>query len=338
MATDGVHVEAGAGPIYDRLGLTYATTRQEDPRIAAAIRGALGPVESVVNVGAGTGSYEPADALVIAIEPSGAMIAQRAAGRPALVVQGVAEALPLPDGAVPDFQTVMRPTLVSLNDGKAHTLQQIREAVATALGVNEEDQEQLGCWNSPTPDGKNQQTKLVEIADELSPSEAVGRLVQAADAAVAAELLDRVLAQPPAFLERLALRLLEAMGYGGRESLMEHTGKSGDAGLDGLVRQDALGLELVGVQAKRYEKFSSVSRPELQAFVGALHGAQTSRGVFVTTARFSSGAKAFAEGVSARLVLIDGAELTRLMVRYNVGVSVRESFDLKQLDEELFDD
>jgi len=75
------------------------------------------------------------------------------------------------------------------------------------------------------------------------------------------------------------------MGYGGRESLAEHTGKPGDAGLDGLVRQDALGLELVGVQAKRYDRDATVHRPEIQAFVGALQGAQTSRGVFVTTAR-----------------------------------------------------
>lgn len=175
-------------------------------------------------------------------------------------------------------------------------------------------------------------------ADELSPSEAVGRIVESADAAVAADLLDRVLAQPPAFLERLALRLLKAMGYGGRESLLEHTGKSGDAGLDGLVRQDALGLELVGVQAKRYDKAATVKRPEMQAFVGALQGAQTSRGVFVTTGSFSSGARQFADGVGMRLILLDGRELTRLMVRYSVGVTVRETYDLKEVDEVFCED
>lgn len=295
----------------------------------------------------------------------------------------------------------MRPALVALGDSKAHTLQQIREAVALALGVSEVDQQQLlpsgkqttysnriawalthmgkaGLVSRPAraqyaltqrgrevleahPDRVDMAVllafaeyrafrtpKAVDMAitdvaittvvDELSPSEAVGSLIQAADAAVAGDLLDRVLAQPPAFLERLALRLLKALGYGGRESLLEHTGKSGDAGLDGLVRQDALGLELVGVQAKRYDKDLAVGRPELQAFVGALQGAQTSRGVFVTTGRFSAGARQFADGVSMRLVLIDGAELTRLMVRYNVGVSVRETFDLKQLDEEFFED
>jgi restriction system protein len=174
--------------------------------------------------------------------------------------------------------------------------------------------------------------------DDVSPSEAVGTIVEDSYDALAEELLDRVLAQPPVFLETLSLRLLRAMGYGGREATLEHTGKPGDAGLDGLVRQDALGLDLVGVQAKRYDKDSSVNRPEVQGFVGALQGAQTSRGVFVTTGRFSPGAKQFAEGVPMRLVLIDGAELTKLMVRYNVGVSVRESFELKQADEEFFEE
>ncbi|MDQ2709337.1 MAG: restriction endonuclease [Actinomycetota bacterium] len=103
----------------------------------------------------------------------------------------------------------------------------------------------------------------VAVTADLSPSEAMESLVNGADAAVAGELLERILAQPPAFLERLALRLLAARGYGGRESLTEHTGKSGDAGLDGLVRQDALGLELVGVQAKRYDRDACVNRPEI---------------------------------------------------------------------------
>ena len=176
------------------------------------------------------------------------------------------------------------------------------------------------------------------MSDELSPSEAVGAIVEKSYDTLAAELLDRILAQPPAFLETLSLRLLRAMGYGGRESLLEHTGKPGDSGLDGVVRQDALGLDLVGVQAKRYDKDTAVGRPDIQAFVGALQGAQTTRGVFVTTGKYSPGAKQFAENVAMRLRLIDGKELTKLMVRYNVGVQVRETFELKQIDEETFDE
>jgi restriction system protein len=176
------------------------------------------------------------------------------------------------------------------------------------------------------------------VSDELSPSEAVNAIVEDSYDTLAAELLDRILAQPPTFLEALSLKLLQAMGYGGRESLAEHTGKPGDSGLDGIVRQDALGLDLVGVQAKRYDKEKTVQRPDIQAFVGALQGAQTTRGVFVTTGRFSPGAVQFAENVAMRLRLIDGKELTKLMVRYNVGVQVRETFDLKQIDEDAFEE
>jgi len=185
---------------------------------------------------------------------------------------------------------------------------------------------------------EKQAEKSVSVVDEVSPSEAVNAIVEDSYDTLAAELLDRILAQPPTFLESLSLKLLQAMGYGGRESLTEHTGKPGDSGLDGIVRQDALGLDLVGVQAKRYDKDKTVQRPDIQAFVGALQGAQTTRGVFVTTGRFSPGALQFAESVAMRLRLIDGKELTKLMVRYNVGVQVRETFDLKQIDEDAFED
>ena len=96
------------------------------------------------------------------------------------------------------------------------------------------------------------------VSTDVSPSEAIGALIEDSNAKLAADLLERVLAQPPVFLETLALRLLAAMGYGGRESVLEHTGQPGDAGLDGLVRQDALGLDLIGVQAKRYDRDSPV--------------------------------------------------------------------------------
>lgn len=179
---------------------------------------------------------------------------------------------------------------------------------------------------------------VTSAATELSHEEAVGNIIEIANADLGRDLLDAILAQPPVFLERLALRLLAAMGYGGREALTEHTGRPGDAGLDGLIRQDALGLELVGMQAKRYDKDATVNRPEIQAFVGALQGAQTSRGVFVTTGRFSPGARKFAESVAMRLVLLDGAELTRAMIVYNVGVSVRETFELKQIADNLIEE
>jgi restriction system protein len=306
--------------------------------------------------------------------------------------------------AVPDYETLMRPTLAVLGDSRQHTRGDIRDGVAASTGISGEDlaellpsgkatvfgsrvgwaltyMSQAGLATRPKrgvylitdrglkvleqhparidnsvleqfpeflefrarrnekgePTGTRGEPTSVSVA-ALSPTEAIERLVSDADDAVAAELLDRVLAQPPAFLERLALRLLSALGYGGREALLTHTGRPGDGGLDGIIRQDALGLDLVGVQAKRYDRDAAVQRPEMQAFVGALQGAQTSRGVFVTTGRFSSGARTFAEQVGVRLVLIDGTELTRLMVRYNVGVSIRETYELKSVDEDFFED
>jgi restriction system protein len=144
--------------------------------------------------------------------------------------------------------------------------------------------------------------------DELAPREAITEVIDAAHSAVAADLLARILKQPPVFLEQLVLRLLVKMGYGGLEDPAEHMGAPGDAGLDGLIRLDPLGLDVVYVQAKRYTD-RHVGRPDIQAFVGALHGAQASRGVFITTSRFSPEARDYADRVNARLVLIDGPEL-----------------------------
>ncbi len=173
--------------------------------------------------------------------------------------------------------------------------------------------------------------------EDLSPRDAIEDVIDSAHSAVAADLLARVLKQPPAFLEQLVLRLLVKMGYGGLETPAEHLGAPGDAGLDGLIRLDRLGLDVVYVQAKRYTD-RHVGRPDIQAFVGALHGAQATRGVFITTSRFSSEARDYAERVNARLILIDGPELAALMIEHDCGVIVEESFVLKQVDENFFEE
>jgi restriction system protein len=173
--------------------------------------------------------------------------------------------------------------------------------------------------------------------EDLSPREAIEDVIDSAHSAVAADLLARVIKQSPAFLEQLVLQLLVKMGYGGLEAATEHLGAPGDAGLDGLIRLDVLGLDVVYVQAKRYTD-RHVGRPDIQAFVGALHGAQATRGVFITTSRFSSDARDYAERVNARLVLIDGPELAALMIEHNCGVVVEESFVLKRVDENFFEE
>ena len=143
--------------------------------------------------------------------------------------------------------------------------------------------------------------------DVLSPTESVASIVDEANSTVAAEVLARVLAKPPVFLERMVLLLLSRMGYGGLESTTEHLGGPGDEGLDGVIRQDALGLEVIYVQAKRYAPERKISRPDIQGFVGALVGAKAERGIFITTSSFTTDARAYATGsVGTRVVLVDG--------------------------------
>lgn len=173
---------------------------------------------------------------------------------------------------------------------------------------------------------------------DLTPIEAIEVAVRESNEALAAELLQRVLDQPPVFLEQLVLTLLSAMGYGGRAGAStEHLGRSGDGGIDGVVRQDVLGLDRVYVQAKRYAAENTVGRPDIQAFVGALHGQQADRGVFITTSRFSADARSFVERIPNRIVLIDGRRLVELMILHNVGVQDESTFVLKRLDEDFFD-
>lgn len=174
-------------------------------------------------------------------------------------------------------------------------------------------------------------------AGDLSPQERMDAAASELAAAVAAELLQRINAQPPAFLEKVVLDLLVAMGYAGALGRADHLGGTGDEGVDGIVSQDALGLDLIYVQAKRYASGKVVGRPEIQAFVGALQGAQATRGVFITTSRFTTEGTVYAERVTQRVVLIDGEELTRLMVEHGVGVQTEQLYVMRRVDEDFFE-
>lgn len=176
----------------------------------------------------------------------------------------------------------------------------------------------------------------VDSGPEVDPQEQIAGAIAEIDAAVAMEVVDRIKAQPPDFLERIIIDLMVAMGYGGNLGHAEHLGGSGDEGFDGVIHQDALGLERVYLQAKRFAD-RTVGRPEIQGFAGALQGAGATRGVFITTSKFSSEAREFAERIPARVVLIDGPELGRLLVEYRVGVQVKHSFDVVEVDDDVFD-
>ena len=190
-------------------------------------------------------------------------------------------------------------------------------------------------------DGNGQITSVsppeAGILKDLTPDEIMRTAAGELQQALSAELLSKILASPPDFFERLVVQLLVAMGYGG--SALEAgraLGKSGDNGVDGVIDQDALGLDRIYVQAKRYTD-SKVSSGEIRDFFGSLDRFKATKGLFVTTSSFSPSAKETAELLSKRIVLIDGPQLTRLMIRFDIGCRVEETIQIKKLDEEFFE-
>ncbi len=147
--------------------------------------------------------------------------------------------------------------------------------------------------------------------------------------------MERIHDQSPGFFEQLVLDVLHAIGYGGtREGAAERLGKSGDEGVDGVIREDRLGLDTVYIQAKKWT--GTVGRPEIQKFVGALQGQNATKGVFITTSSYSPDAIEYAAKVTPRIILVDGNELAQLMIENDVGVSVARRYLVKRLDLDYF--
>jgi restriction system protein len=171
--------------------------------------------------------------------------------------------------------------------------------------------------------------------DQTTPEEMLESGYQALRSTLAADILQLVKGVSPAFFERLVMQLLLKMGYGGtRDDAGQVVGKSGDGGIDGIINEDRLGLDVIYIQAKRWD--GDVGRPEIQKFVGALAGNKASKGVFITTSGFSKEARAYAGQVNSKVVLIDGAMLADLMIDYNIGVSTRETYEIKRVDSDFF--
>ncbi|TRA97292.1 restriction endonuclease [Agrobacterium salinitolerans] len=158
------------------------------------------------------------------------------------------------------------------------------------------------------------------------------------EAALQQDLLERVRAAPSGFFERLIVNLLLAMGYGGSAAEAGRAlGRSGDDGVDGVIDQDALGLDRVYIQAKRYAASNTVGPSAIRDFFGSLDRHKATKGLFVTTSTFTASARETADYLSKRIVLIDGEHLTRLMSRYNIGCRIEETLIIKKMDEDFFD-
>jgi restriction system protein len=172
--------------------------------------------------------------------------------------------------------------------------------------------------------------------DEETPVETLERVQRQLEASLAAELLERIMGASPAFFERVVVDLLLAMGYGGsREDAGRTIGRSGDGGLDGVISEDRLGLDVVYIQAKRWD--ASVGRPVVQAFAGSLEGARARKGVLITTSSFTADAKEYVRHIEKRIVLIDGQTLAALLIQHDVGVTLESTYAVKKVDLDYFE-
>lgn len=170
-----------------------------------------------------------------------------------------------------------------------------------------------------------------------TPEEAIELAHQGLREQLAEELLSRILACSPSFFEQLVVELLVKMGYGGsRRDAGERIGQTGDGGIDGIIKEDRLGLDTIFVQAKRWQ--GSVGRPEIQKFVGALQGQRARKGVFITTSNYTAEATDYASRIDTKVVLMDGQQLAGLMIDFDVGVATAATYLVKRVDSDYFEE
>ena len=190
-------------------------------------------------------------------------------------------------------------------------------------------------FHSTSPADSSAPTQQSEPVEQATPDEQLAAAHQALTQSLADDLLAQVRAASPTFFEQLVVDLMIAMGYGGsRKEAGRATQQTNDDGIDGIIKEDKLGLDVIYLQAKRWS--NTVHRPEIDKFIGALTRQRARKGVFITTSDFSSGAREAAMSLDIKVVLIDGLELARLMVENNLGCNVKQVYEVKQLDSDYF--
>jgi len=231
----------------------------------------------------------------------------------------------------PRGQTALSDATATINNAY---LDQFKEFQDFKAKVNEADGAASGSAATPS----QVSAPFGASVDTETPDEALRKAHAAITGALAADLLDRVRKATPAFFEKLIVELLLAMGYGGTsEEAGRALGQSGDDGVDGVIDQDPLGVDQIFVQAKRYAEGNNIGAGAIRDFYGALSLKKAHKGIFVTTSAFSQPAVETARGLGSRIVLIDGLQLSRLMIRYNVGCRDEDVLHLKKVDEDFFE-
>lgn len=174
-----------------------------------------------------------------------------------------------------------------------------------------------------------------EVSSSITPEEVLQQSYQSIRSDLTSEILDKIKSNSPAYFEKLVVDLMVAMGYGGsRADAGQSVGQSGDEGIDGIIKEDRLGLDVIYLQAKRWD--GTVGRPEIQKFVGALHGKRAKKGVFITTGKFSNDAVEYVTAIDPKVILIDGRALVGYMIDFNLGVTTTTTYEIKRIDSDYF--
>lgn len=196
---------------------------------------------------------------------------------------------------------------------------------------------EFAAFHTARPSSTESEELPATPSEETTPDEQLTQAHQALTQSLADELLTQVRNASPTFFEQLVVDLMIAMGYGGsRKEAGKATQPTNDGGIDGIIKEDKLGLDVIYLQAKRWS--NTVHRPEIDKFIGALTRQRARKGVFITTSDFSAGAREAAQGLDIKVVLIDGVELAHLMVEHNLGCSVKQVYEIKQIDSDYFDE
>jgi restriction system protein len=195
----------------------------------------------------------------------------------------------------------------------------------------------LEFQNASRNDTDTEEEVSTQEPNEQTPEENLDKAYQRIRKSLASELLNKVVDLSPTFFERLVVELLVKMGYGGSiKDAGKAIGKSGDEGIDGTIKEDKLGLDIIYIQAKRWKPGNVVGRPELHKFVGALAGQGAKKGIFITTSNFTKEALEYTPKNETKIVLIDGEQLAQLMIDYNLGCTTQQSYELKKIDSDYF--
>jgi len=193
-------------------------------------------------------------------------------------------------------------------------------------------------WHEAGRRGNSSESDVDDrIESAESPEDTLERVSRRLNADLAQELLERIKSAPPSFFEKLVVDLMLKMGYGGSRADAGRTlGKTGDGGVDGVIDEDRLGLDVIYLQAKRWE--GVVGRPVVQTFVGSLAGMRANKGVLITTSAFTAEARAYVQQIGAKVVLIDGEMLGKLMIQYGLAVTTVATYEVKRVDSDYFDE